>query len=109
MDSRLASVGDRSEQSEDAMIAHMWPDQKQPVTAAPRATVNASGAGKVAVTLASETTGASIGYRRPGRADQGWQIYTVPVVVESGEALEAKAVRYGYAESPVTQVATGKR
>lgn len=108
LDHWLERVGDWAEQPEEEMIEQMWPGGEQPETAAPEAEVSTTDDGKVMVTLESETTGASIGYRLPDSDTPGWLVYTGPVVVKSGRALEAKAIRYGYAESPVVQVSAEK-
>ncbi len=107
MDQWLARVGDTSREPEANMIAEMWPGGKQPVTAKPKADVIASSASNQAalntalsVTLASDTSGASIGYRLISKGeDTPWQLYTGPVTVPSNKTLQAKAIRYGYAES----------
>ncbi len=86
---------DRSVGGELAMVERMWPGLKQPVTAAPAAQVTQGGL----VRLTSETPGASIGYRIDGGP---WEIYVEPIALGEGETLEAKAVRYGFAESSAT-------
>ena len=86
---------DRSVGGELAMVERMWPGLEQPVTAAPAAQVTQGGL----VRLTSETQGASIGYRIDGGP---WEIYVEPLALGEGETLEAKAVRYGFAESSVT-------
>lgn len=108
LDHWVDTVGDRGEQPEDEMIAQMWPGGKQPETAAPEADVTVGDDGKVVVSLKSETTGASIGYRPSDSETAGWLVYTGPVKVEPGQALEAKAVRYGYAESVVVRVSADR-
>lgn len=93
LDGWIARVADRGTLDETEMVAQMWPDLKQPLTAAPEAQF-ANGL----LTLESATEGASIGYR----INKGtWQLYTAPVPLRSAERLEAKAIRYGYAESAV--------
>ena len=86
---------DRSVGGELAMVKRMWPGLEQPITAAPAAHETQSGY----VRLASETIGASIGYRIDGGP---WKVYIEPFALEEGETLEAKAVRYGFSESSVT-------
>jgi hypothetical protein len=97
MDAWLARVGDLSAEPESEMIARMWPNGEQPKTAMPD--VQTCGG---AMSFASDTPGASVGYRI-GRGDSAgpWQLYTAPVDVPSGTRVEAKAVRYGYQESDV--------
>lgn len=106
MDRWLARVGDKSDIPEMEMIKNMWPGLEQPVTAAPKPRVERRNATRY-VTLSSTTEGASIGYRLVSPEDEKgvrWEIYTAPVALDEGERLEAKAIRYGYAESPVTVV-----
>lgn len=105
MDRWLAAVGDRSAEPEAEMIASMWPGGEQPVTAAPEAMLRVDGAGPRQVTLTSATPGASIGYRiAHSEPNRGWKLYRRPVVLPPGAVLEARAIRYGYAESPTTSV-----
>ncbi|MGB7158324.1 MAG: sulfatase [Tepidisphaeraceae bacterium] len=80
----------------------LWPpDGVQPTTATPVATVAPAGEGKVTLTIACETEGASIGYRRKG--ERSWSIYTTPVEVE-GAAYEFVAHRIGFKRSPAVAV-----
>lgn len=91
-----ARVPDWSVDGELAMVERMWPGLVRPETSAPTAEL---ADGRVA--LYSATQGASIGYR----IDEGpWQLYTGPVELQPGRTLEAKAVRYGFAESQVERV-----
>ncbi len=87
---------DLSVGGELAMVERMWPGLEQPETSAPA--VSETRAGLVALT--SETPGASIGYRIDGGS---WKVYVEPLALGEGETLEAKAVRYGFAESSVIQ------
>lgn len=91
-----ARVPDWSVDGELAMVERMWPGLARPETSAPTAEL---ADGRVA--LYSATQGASIGYR----IDEGpWQLYTGPVELQPGRTLEAKAVRYGFAESQVERI-----
>ena len=91
-----ARVPDWSVDGEMAMVERMWPGLARPETSAPTAEL---ADGRVA--LYSATQGASIGYR----IDEGpWQLYTGPVELQPGRTLEAKAVRYGFAESQVERI-----
>ncbi len=86
---------DWSEQSESTMVASFWPDGEQPVTAGP------SFCWKVpTLTLASETNGASLGYRVNGGR---WRVYSGALSVDPGDIVEALAVRYGWRESEVAR------
>lgn len=96
LDDWLEETGEVGRDGERAMALSMWPDGEQPVTAAPSATLAETDAGRT-VTLSSPTEGASIGYRLSG--DDAWQLYTGAIDVPAGEKIEAKAIRYGYAES----------
>ena len=105
MDAWIARIGDLSALEEIAMIEQMWPGLEQPVTAAPQAKVETGGGGPL-LHLMSGTEGASIGYRIAEEdAENIWRIYAGPVAVPAGARLEAKAIRYGYAESTVTEIA----
>ncbi|WP_137679826.1 sulfatase-like hydrolase/transferase [Aurantiacibacter suaedae] len=88
---------DQSVGGELAMVKRMWPQLEQPVTQAPEIVQGEAGL----VRLASPTPGASIGYRVDGGA---WKVYVDPVALAAGQMFEAKAVRYGFAESAITQV-----
>jgi len=99
MDAWLARVGDESQRPEAEMIEEMWPGGEQPVTAPPSVSQNGR-----QIILASETPGASIGYRFvPGSAGDHWQLYTGPFDIPESTRLETKAVRYGYQESKVIE------
>jgi arylsulfatase A-like enzyme len=100
MDAWLGGAEDLSAVPEVQMIARMWPGNEQPITAAPVAT--AAEGGRLA--LASATPGASIGYRFEGEGEGPWQLYSGPVERPAGATLKAKAIRYGFGESPVTTV-----
>lgn len=79
------------------MAERFWPGGEQPRTLAPRITL-ANGR----IELDSPTPGGSIGYRvRPAET---WSLYTRAIALEplADHRLEAKAVRYGYAESEIT-------
>ena len=99
LDTWLAAYGDMSAESELEMIFDMWPNGEQPITAPVQATVQRQG-DAYDVTLASETEGASIGYRYAGE-DNAWKLYTGALRLAAGDVLEGKAIRYGYAESAV--------
>lgn len=105
LDRRLEEVGDRGGEPEIEMLQTMWPQLEQPVTVAPKATIDFDAQGARQVTLSSTTSGASIGYRWVnGDSADRWQLYTSPLHWPAGSRLEARAIRYGYAESPVTRI-----
>ena len=95
-----AHTPDLASESERAMAERMWPGLVQPVTGSPVPT-RVSGRDGPAVALASPTPGASIGYRLSDDPPSQWRLYVEPVPLRAGISLEAKAVRYGWAESPV--------
>lgn len=96
LDAWLQQHGDMSAQAEAEMIAFMWPGGEQPVTSPPTIDVEADDTG-YRITLKTVTPGASIGYRL---GDGAWHLYSAPLTLPGGAELTAKAVRYGYAESP---------
>lgn len=93
MDDWLARVGDWSEEPEDAMVARFEPGGERQVTPAP--TLSVSG-GELLITPAAE--GHSLEYRLD---DGRWQLYTGPASVDPTNAIEARAVRYGWEESEI--------
>ncbi len=103
MDSWLDRVGDLSAISELEMIEQMWPDLKQPATAAPTAGFVVAG-DHIQVTLSSATEGASIGYALETDEPLRWKLYHEPVFVEPGATILAKSVRYGFRESSVARI-----
>jgi arylsulfatase A-like enzyme len=104
MDGWLTRSADFSAVPERQMIAGMWPGMVQPVTAAPMSKLRTGRAGSLVV-LSAPTAGASIGYSLKGPNAGRWSLYTGPVPLAPGRQLWAKAIRYGYAESPVVAVA----
>lgn len=89
-----ATITDFSDMSEAEMAELFWPGGEEPVTAAVEFTVTGD-----ALVLQSPTPGASIGYRYD---DGDWMLYTAPLALSAAAGLEAKAVRYGWAESAVS-------
>lgn len=108
LDEWMAERPDLSEMPEDQMIAKYWPGGEQPDTERPTVRLSPKTDGRIEIAITTPTQGASIGYRLIDGAGNsgGWQLYTEPVVVSVGTTIEAKAVRYGWAESPVTTVPT---
>jgi N-sulfoglucosamine sulfohydrolase len=68
---------------------HLWPQGVQPATAAPSLSVQAG-----QVTLACETSGASLGYRL--EEGQAWTVYTGPFAFAGALELEVMAHRIGF-------------
>ena len=101
LDGWITRVGDLGDAPEIEMVAKMWPNLEQPLTAAPEARVLADTSDSRRIALSNSTEGASIGYRIDGGS---WLLYTAPITLEIGQSIEAKAIRYGYKESAVTTV-----
>jgi arylsulfatase A-like enzyme len=96
LDAWLARVGDWSDVPEDEMVARFRPDGAEPVTPPPQVRVENGLA-----FVQSGTPGASLGYRIDGGR---WRLYTQPLPVPQGARIEAKAVRYGWAESETVRL-----
>jgi len=91
-------VPDLCPDGERAMAEKMWPGLRQPRTEEPvPAQVKLDGV--EAISLASPTPGASIGYRYESDPPKRWRLYLDPVPLHPGLEIEAKAVRYGWADS----------
>ncbi len=98
-DEWLTHVEDWSEAPEAEMVQRFWPNWQQPTTAAP--TIKSENS---RVTIECPTDGASIGYRINGAgAVSDWNLYTGPFKAKAGAKITAKAIRYGWAESEVTE------
>lgn len=104
----MAERPDLSEIPEEEMIETHWPGFEQPETAAPSIQLSEATDGEIEVDLAARTEGASIGYRIiDGAGNAGrWHVYDRPFRARVGDTIEAKAVRYGYAESRVVVAPT---
>ena len=106
LDDWLARVGDKGAVDESDMIESMWPGGQQPVTDEPKIVLQ-----NQRLVMTSRTPGASIAFRVRASAVEDlfaqtgrWQLYTEPVLWQPenpSTQIEAKAVRYGYAESAV--------
>ncbi len=117
LDSWMKETDDLGEMDEAEMIAHMWPQGKQPETSPPSLVVNAPVYPLQMVKdtliklpapaefyLYCPTQGASMGYRFASE-NATWKLYSGPVSLETGDYyLKAKAVRYGFLESPETEI-----
>ncbi len=103
LDAWLAGRVDRGAEPEERMIAEMWPGGAQPVTEAP-AVESAGRADSLRVRVGATTPGSSLGYRIDGGR---WRLYTEPLAAAPGTRVEARAVRYGWAGSPVTSAVAG--
>lgn len=102
LESWLLDVGDMSNRTEAEMIAQIWPGGEQPQTLAVEFD-SIFEKEKFIVTLASTTFGASIGYQIDENTE-AWQIYNEPIRLKHGSQIRAKAVRYGYSESKITEM-----
>jgi arylsulfatase A-like enzyme len=97
-----AAIPDYGALPEAEMIESIWPGGEQPPTASPEIVRGADGR----VLLSCDTEGASLGYQLGGDGrGVEWRLYTGPIEVAPGVRIEAKAIRYGYAESPVVRLA----
>ena len=102
LDAWLAQRVDWGAVPEDQMIAGMWPGGGQPVTGEPIIEILDSEAAP-RVRVSATTPGSSLGYRLDGG---DWRLYTGAFPAPPGARIEAKAVRYGWAESrPVRTLA----
>ena len=94
-------VGDLGDISELEMVEAMWGGHTQPNTAPPVSSSHSLPKGQVEIVLSAATQGSSVGFK----IDQGsWQLYTGPFVVSAGQSVVAKAIRYGFAESPTADI-----
>lgn len=91
-----ATYGDFYEVAETEQAERMWPGGVQPITKTPSVTLNGD-----TVTIQCATTGASMAYQQA--EDDRWHIYTSPFVADDATQVRAKAVRYGYQASAVTE------
>ncbi len=78
------------------MVARIEPGGERQSTAAPRV---AARRGKLFIEAVEP--GISLGYSVDGGP---WQLYTGPVELPAGVQVKAKAVRYGWEESPEVSV-----
>jgi N-sulfoglucosamine sulfohydrolase len=111
----MARIDDQGLVNEPEMIDRMWPGGVQPVTAQPyivprRSTETPARPERLTIHAPTEvvvyvpTQGASIGYTTEEGPAAKWRLYTGPILVDSPMTLRAKAIRYGYKESPETRV-----
>lgn len=91
------NVGDLSAKAELQMAKDFWPNGEQPVTQPPKISINKVGMASIVPAANND----SIGYRINGGA---WMIYSGPISLPKNSNLEAKSVRYGWAESKLTKV-----
>jgi arylsulfatase A-like enzyme len=97
LDDWLARTWDSGAIPESELRERSWPGGVEPLTPPPVIRVD-----HTRVALAPSEPGATVGYRRiGGGSDTRWRLYTAPFQARRGERIEAKAVRYGWAESTV--------
>ena len=90
------SLGDFSDSTELQMAEDFWPNGEQPVTQPPTISINKAGMANIVPAAADD----SIGYRINGGT---WKLYSQPLLVPKNAILEAKSVRYGWAESALVK------
>jgi N-sulfoglucosamine sulfohydrolase len=111
----MTRIGDQGLVNEPEMIQRMWPGGVQPETAQPyivsrRTTDAPARLPTYAIKEPTEfviyvpTQGASVGYTTDAGPNAKWRLYTGPILVDRPMTLRAKAIRYGYKESPETQM-----
>ena len=123
LDDWIRTSGDWGFRNELDMVESMWPGGEQPPTAAPavfpratsRTAIRADGLDPAAsggtflnpveITMYSPTQGASIAYCTVDEngQNQRWLLYAGPIVVSETTTFRARAIRYGYKVSPVTE------
>ena len=91
------AIGDFSETEELEMAKNFWPNGEQPVTKTPQILINNVGTASIVPSAEND----SVGYRVNGDA---WKLYSKPLSLPKNAILEAKSVRYGWAESPMIRV-----
>jgi hypothetical protein len=104
LDSWMSGIDDKGLMPEAQLITSMWPNGVQPTTLTPIPSKAESGG---ALTLSSETEGASIGYQILNEGDElgpTWQIYQVPLSINEGERVVAIAHRIGFIPSSTVTV-----
>jgi N-sulfoglucosamine sulfohydrolase len=110
-------IDDQGLVNEPEMIQRMWPGGVQPATAAPfvlkRGSTNwqrpardsvETFTGPAEVEIYVPTQGASVAYTTEEGPDVKWKLYTGPFRLAGPTTVRAKAIRYGYKESPETRV-----
>lgn len=123
LDNWIAASGDWGFRSELDMVETMWPNGEQPVTDAPimlpqatsRTAIQNGGPdhtqsggvfdSAVDITMYSGTQGASIGYAIVDETgmEGDWLLFSAPLRIDQTTTIRAKAIRYGYQESLVSE------
>ena len=97
LDQWIAEIDDTGMIPEEELMATLWPEGSQPVTADPILTILGT-----TVSISCETEGASIGYQILSSDDEvgdTWCIYAAPFQIEEGAQVVAVAHRLGYLRS----------
>ncbi len=97
----MESMQDKGIVDEADLIEQFWPGNKQPVTDNPEISISGSKA-----IIRSGTPGASIGYQLVGSDEKlgnSWNVYTIPIEVDSTKTLFMIADRIGYKTSQVVR------
>ena len=95
----MTSIEDKGLLDERDLIAQIWPDGSQPITADPRVHNE-----EAEISIECSTAGASIGYKMwEGEEPDSWQIYAVPFTLIPGSKLKVVAHRIGYRPSSVIE------
>jgi len=114
LDTWRRETGDLGDVPESQLVERFWPGGEQPGTARPAFVVNAPEdrageareeggvfTGPMTLAFYCATQGASIAYTTDAGEDPHWRLYSGPLRLPEGRTLvRARAVRYGYAESP---------
>lgn len=79
------------------MAKAFWPNGQQPITQAPQILIDQSGT----VRLVPAEVDDSMVYRIN---DAAWSVYNGPIVIAKNSRIDAKSVRYGWAEIPLVTV-----
>lgn len=102
-DDWVIRTGDLGAIPEAELAELYWPGGVQPSTGAPLFTTQPGATpGRLEVALESPTAGASIAYALGDAAPPHWLLYTTPIEVDADTPVRARAIRYGFAESPET-------
>jgi N-sulfoglucosamine sulfohydrolase len=107
----MARIDDQGLVNEPEMIHRMWPGGVQPETAQPYIVLRRSTeeparvdsipiAGPVEAAIYVPTQGASVAYATEDGPAARWRLYTGPILVRAPSVLRARAIRYGYKDSP---------
>jgi len=99
LDHWIQETHDLGGMDETKMVNGFLSDGKQRITVAPEITSSLLN-GQHLIQITSKTPGASIGYQI---GSQNWQLYQEPFVLPKNVMVQAKAIRIGYQESPITQ------